>query len=292
MWVSGSVNVSKSLPVGSDPWNCSVPRVLRMGFSHLQGLALMWSYPQTSCDRLDAFSRGVPICLMYLIHNSLSMLCYVYILWLLCIYIYIYTYRYLYTYISLYPISFTWSHFWHHLMKKRPCVSCGIAAIRHRVELRRCRPDVPDEKLVVSPQICHICQTQHMEGWWNSLCFLVQSEHLGNWTCTFRGKKEKDLKCQLFLSSQKWWMFSCFDCWRVSCCEFLWVFLSTNSFGALLRSHNSCPTTTPKCEKPPQSQRQFGVLDHFFDIFWIDAMWYMCSIRKLNSMQPWWWSEF
>ena len=226
-------------------------------------------------------------CIWFTIHS----LCYV-----MSIYydycVYIYTYRYLYTYISLYPISFTWSHFWHHLMKKRPCVSCGIAAIRHRVELRRCRPDVPDEKLVVSPQICHICQTQHMEGWWSSLCFLVQSEHLGNWTCTFRGKKEKDLKCQLFLSSQKWWMFCFFDCWRVSCCEFLWVFLSTNSFGALLRSHNSCPTTTPKCEKPPQSQRQFGVLDHFFDIFWIDAMWYMCSIRKLNSMQPWWWSEF
>lgn len=76
-------------------------------------------------------------CIWFTIHS----LCYV-----MSIYydycIYIYTYRYLYTYISLYPISFTWSHFWHHLMKKRPCVSCGIAAIRHRVELRRCRPDV------------------------------------------------------------------------------------------------------------------------------------------------------
>ena len=38
--------------------NCSVPRVCSKTplFSDLQGLALMWSYPPTSCDRPDASS--------------------------------------------------------------------------------------------------------------------------------------------------------------------------------------------------------------------------------------------
>ena len=99
---------------------------------------------------------GVPICLMYLIHNSLSMLCYVYILWLLYIYIHINIYIPTYHYIQYpSPEAISDTIWW----KKGLASPVALRQFGTGSSWDAAGPTVPDEKLVVSPQICHICQT-------------------------------------------------------------------------------------------------------------------------------------